>query len=112
MACPITWPPNTRCQLVFGLLPRNRFTSSGSRSRMDSRSMRLLDMASGSDLTEVNATAVWPAPKRTGSQWGFDGKPPLLGPPVSPSYKGVASLIEQARVVHEHDGTAKYRDWR
>src|SRR5215510_6034252 len=44
IACPITWPPNTRCQVVFGLLPRNRFTSSCSRSRMASRSNRLLDM--------------------------------------------------------------------
>src|SRR5579871_6845185 len=45
MAWPITWPPNTRCQLVFGLLPRNRFTSIGSMSRMASRSIRLLDMS-------------------------------------------------------------------
>src|SRR5216684_4354980 len=44
IACPITCPPNTRCQLVFGLLPRNRFTSSGSISRMEIRSIRPLDM--------------------------------------------------------------------
>ena len=44
IAWPITWPPNTRCQVVFGLLPRNRFTSSCSRSRMASRSNRLLDI--------------------------------------------------------------------
>src|ERR1700678_3937733 len=44
MACPITWPPNTRCQLVFGLLPRNMFTSIGSRSRMEIRSIRPLDI--------------------------------------------------------------------
>ena len=33
-AWPITWPPNTRCQPTCGERPRNRFTSSGSRSRM------------------------------------------------------------------------------
>src|SRR5262249_38513801 len=37
-ACPITWPPNTRCQPTCGLRPRNRFTSSCSRSRIVSRS--------------------------------------------------------------------------
>ena len=37
-ACPITCPPNTRCQPVFGLRPRNRLCSSGSRSRMSSSS--------------------------------------------------------------------------
>src|SRR3982751_3625830 len=30
-ACPITCPPNTRCQRSCGLRPRNRFTSSCSR---------------------------------------------------------------------------------
>src|ERR1700760_3722179 len=44
MAWPITCPPNTRCQLVFGLLPRNRFTSSGSISRTEIRSIRPLDI--------------------------------------------------------------------
>src|ERR1700739_2650195 len=44
MACPITCPPKTRCQLVFGLLPRNMFTSIGSRSRMEIRSIRLCDI--------------------------------------------------------------------
>src|SRR5579872_5757305 len=44
MACPITCPPKTRCQEVFGLLPRNMFTSIGSRSRMEIRSIRLLDI--------------------------------------------------------------------
>src|ERR1700688_4574232 len=33
-AWPMTWPPNTRCQRDCGERPRNRFTSSGSRSRM------------------------------------------------------------------------------
>jgi len=33
IACPITWPPNTPLPLVFGLLPANKFTSIGSRSR-------------------------------------------------------------------------------
>src|SRR5215475_6725832 len=37
-AWPITWPPNTRCHPTYGLRPRNRFTSSGSRSRMDTSS--------------------------------------------------------------------------
>src|ERR1039458_9732397 len=37
-ACPITWPPNTRCQPTCGLLPRNKSTSSRSRSRRLSRS--------------------------------------------------------------------------
>src|SRR5580704_17697278 len=37
-ACPITWPPNTRCQPCCGERPRNRFTSIGSRSRMARRS--------------------------------------------------------------------------
>ena len=32
-AWPITWPPNTRCQPTCGERPRNRLTSSGSRSR-------------------------------------------------------------------------------
>src|SRR4249919_2330865 len=43
-ACPITWPPNTRCQPTCGERPRNRFTSSGSRSRILSRSWTAEDM--------------------------------------------------------------------
>ena len=37
-AWPITWPPNTRCQPACGERPRNRLTSSCSRSRISSRS--------------------------------------------------------------------------
>ena len=37
-ACPITWPPNTRCQPTCGLRPRKRFSSSCSRSSMASNS--------------------------------------------------------------------------
>src|SRR5262245_60587529 len=40
----MTWPPNTRCQPTWGERPRNRFTSSGSRSRMLSRSWTAEDM--------------------------------------------------------------------
>ena len=46
-AWPITWPPNTRCQPACGERPRNRFRSSGSRSRMSSRSWTAEDMAGG-----------------------------------------------------------------
>src|SRR3954454_10481667 len=56
MACPITCPPNTRCQLVFGLRPRNRFTSIGSRSRMEIRSIRPLDIGERSVLTHTSFT--------------------------------------------------------
>src|ERR1700745_1792288 len=69
IACPITCPPNTRCQLVFGLLPRNRFTSSGSRSRIEIRSIRLLDIAS---------LSIWSRG--------------LVSPPVSPSYSELARV--------------------
>ena len=44
-ACPITCPPNTRCQPDCGLRPRNRFTSSGSRSRMLKSSSTAFDIA-------------------------------------------------------------------
>src|SRR5215813_9399670 len=44
-AWPITCPPNTRCHPTCGLLPRNRFTSSRSRSRMLRRFSIAADMA-------------------------------------------------------------------
>src|SRR5215831_8510558 len=40
----MTCPPNTRCQPLCGERPRNRFTSSGSRSRMSRRSWTAEDM--------------------------------------------------------------------
>ena len=60
IACPITWPPNTRCQLVFGLLPRNRFTSIGLRiEKIEIRSKpRLSDIASsGADPDRYDASS-------------------------------------------------------
>src|SRR5262249_55399826 len=94
MAWPITWPPNTRRQLVFGLLPRNKFTSSCSRSRMASRSIRLLDINDAFDA----------------AQGGKIDTAALFGEPVSPSYTpGARVRVRKAF----HVGTAKHCDlWR
>src|SRR6516164_308759 len=44
-AWPITCPPNTRCQPTCGERPRNKFSSSRSRSRMARRSWTADDIA-------------------------------------------------------------------
>src|SRR5471032_2282261 len=43
-AWPTTWPPNTRCHPTCGELPRNRFMSNSSRSRMFRSSWTASDM--------------------------------------------------------------------
>src|SRR5262249_16384979 len=52
-AGPIAWPPNTRCHPTCGERPRNRFTSSCSRSRMARRSWTADDIADLFDSTSI-----------------------------------------------------------
>src|ERR1700742_1384928 len=105
MACPITWPPNTRCQLVFGLLPRNKFTSSGSRSRMASRSIRLLDIVFSLSSFRGASVASEPGIHTHDGGYGFRAWPfgpsrnddlhvgaILFSHPLSPSYSVGASV--------------------
>ena len=73
-AWPITWPPNTRCQPTCGERPRNRFTSSGSRSRIVEQVLdgggHAASLADGSMSTarrpamlrrDLQAQAPWPS---------------------------------------------------
>src|SRR6516164_1523662 len=102
MAWPITCPPNTRCQLVFGLLPRNMFTSSASRSRMEMRSINPLDIETLSiclsrGVRQASKCRPSRCENRAFQDLGglistFEGQRPLFGPPVSPSYTEVASV--------------------
>src|SRR5262249_43353809 len=54
-ACPITWPPKTRCQPTWGDRPRKRFTSRGSRSRILSRSWTAEDMGKARNRSKADA---------------------------------------------------------
>src|SRR3984957_13307982 len=89
IACPITCPPNTRCQLVFGLLPRNMFTSIGSRSRIEIRSISPLDM----EALSVRTVARFRAKAKTyAPECRSEGQRPLFRLSVSPSYTAVARV--------------------
>src|SRR5215468_4267604 len=98
IACPITCPPNTRCQLVFGLLPRNRFTSMGSRSRIEIRSIRLFDilllgpypLLPGVSARTRILYSFFRIPGPRGSPRPGIAAEGLVSPPVSPSYSSVA----------------------
>src|SRR6476661_7263260 len=104
IACPITCPPNTRCQLVFGLLPRNKFTSRGSRSRMEMRSINPLDIETLSISLVMRGygkvSKFPPSGRENRDLWGpqcpgtaIAGIIRLLfRPPVSPSYNEVARV--------------------
>src|SRR5262249_39957760 len=69
-AWPITCPPNTRCHPTCGLLPRNRFTSSRSRSRMLRRFSIAADVAAAL-RSAARAICRGPGPAFAGRDNGY-----------------------------------------